>query len=128
MNRDEAIATIKAELKRRSGKAWSVTGGRGTAWGWITIDAPPSQRTWHFVPKASNPGQLPGAEWDEVDDPSKPFGHTGPFLRHKLSQLLSLSDVHHQGVKIPSSNAHYEEFIARAKGIKPERLAEQYWD
>jgi hypothetical protein len=30
-------------LRQRSGKAWSVTGGRGTGWGWLTIDAPPAR-------------------------------------------------------------------------------------
>ncbi len=47
IDRDEAIARIRTALKRRSGKAWSVTGGRGTAWGWITVEAPPARRTKH---------------------------------------------------------------------------------
>lgn len=29
-SRDDTIKTIRAELKRRSGKTWSVTGGTGT--------------------------------------------------------------------------------------------------
>lgn len=37
--RNATIAAIRSSLKQRSGKAWSVTGGRGTAWGWITIRA-----------------------------------------------------------------------------------------
>ncbi len=41
VDRDEAITTIRAALKKRSGKAWSVRGDRGTAWGWLTITAPP---------------------------------------------------------------------------------------
>lgn len=49
MTRDETIKAIKAALKKRSGKDWSVTGGRGTAWGWIAITAPPKRRTWHIV-------------------------------------------------------------------------------
>lgn len=49
LDRDEAIKRIKAALKRRSGKPWSVTGGRGTAWGWIKIDAPPKRCTWQWV-------------------------------------------------------------------------------
>src|SRR5919106_1076456 len=43
-DRDEAIRQIRAALRRRSGRAWSVTGGRGTAWGWITITAPRARR------------------------------------------------------------------------------------
>lgn len=33
---------IRTALKKRSGKAWSVTGSRGTATGWITITANPN--------------------------------------------------------------------------------------
>jgi hypothetical protein len=41
IQRDEAITRIKAALKRRSTKTWSVTGGTGTARSWITVQAPP---------------------------------------------------------------------------------------
>ena len=37
IDRDEAIKAIRTALKRRTGKTWSVKGGRGTAWGWLTI-------------------------------------------------------------------------------------------
>jgi hypothetical protein len=40
MDRNETIKTIRTALRRRSGKAWSVTGGRGTGWGWITSPHP----------------------------------------------------------------------------------------
>src|SRR5438552_17215199 len=43
--RNATIKAIRDALKRRSGKQWSVTGGRGTAWGWIHIEAPPARRT-----------------------------------------------------------------------------------
>lgn len=36
--------TVKAALRRRSGKSWSVTMDRGTAWGWTKIDAPDSRK------------------------------------------------------------------------------------
>ncbi len=42
VDRNDAIARLKAALKK-SGKTWSVTGGRGTAWGWLNITAPPSR-------------------------------------------------------------------------------------
>lgn len=48
MDRNETIKRIKDALKRRSGKPWSVTGGRGTAWGWITIDAPPARTVYGY--------------------------------------------------------------------------------
>lgn len=37
MDRNTTIACIRAGLKARSGKAWSVKGGTGTAYGWIRI-------------------------------------------------------------------------------------------
>lgn len=37
LTRDEAIIRIRAALKARTGRAWSVTGGRGSDWGWITV-------------------------------------------------------------------------------------------
>jgi hypothetical protein len=39
--RNKAIKLIRAALRRRSGKAWSVRGGTGTACGHIYICAPP---------------------------------------------------------------------------------------
>lgn len=41
LTRKAVSARIKAALKARSGKAWSVTCGRGTSGGWITIAARP---------------------------------------------------------------------------------------
>ena len=43
-DRNEVIAELKKLLKARTGRTWSVTGGRGTSWGWITITAPPKRR------------------------------------------------------------------------------------
>jgi len=42
--REEAIQHLRAALKRRSDRPWSVSGGRGTAYGWIEIQAPPRRR------------------------------------------------------------------------------------
>lgn len=44
-DRDAAIRRIRAGLRARSGKTWSVRGGRGTVWGWIEIAPPPSRDT-----------------------------------------------------------------------------------
>jgi hypothetical protein len=38
----------------------------------------------------------------------------------ELGELLGLrGPVHHQGEQIPSSSAHYREYIDRAEGRKP---------
>ncbi len=38
--RASTISHIRTALRERSGKRWSVCGGRGTAYSWITISAP----------------------------------------------------------------------------------------
>jgi hypothetical protein len=43
-SRAEAITAIRAGLKRRSGRTWSVRGDRGTAWSWISIGLTPADR------------------------------------------------------------------------------------
>jgi len=105
IDRNEAIARIRKALKVRSGKAWSVTGSRGTAWGWINIDAPPARRTWHFETgpdgkRVDNP--------KEINDPSRTFGHMSPDDREELARLLDETTVHHQGVSVsPDAREYY---------------------
>ena len=114
MSRNEAIATIKTALKRRSGKAWSVTGGRGTAWGWITIDVPPARRGYAF---------------DGITPDHDSFAHASLAEREELAQLLGLSSpVHAQGVKIPAGLDYYQEYSERAEGKPITRQGTQYWD
>lgn len=123
MNRDECIKAIKAALKRRSGRIWSVTGGRGTAYGWITIDVPPSERTWHWV-------RCPGDadEYMEKNAPGVQGGHMGPKDRELLARLLGLEVVHRQGARIPDRLEFYQEYADRAEGRSPSILGKQYWD
>lgn len=99
-DRDETIKLIKTALKRRSGKPWSVTGGRGTAWGWITIDAQPK-----FHKDETKLKQL----------------------HHELGQLLG-KDIHHQGEHVPASSDYYREYVDRAEGRTPSKIAKPYWD
>ena len=126
-DRDEAIKQIKAALQRRSGKPWSVTGGRGTAWGWITIDAPPARRTWSHRLKAGSVMNRP-EDYEEYDT-GTPGGSMGPEDRAELGRLLGLENgAHHQGVSIPASNAHYQEYTQRAESGTCAKVAEAYWD
>ena len=43
MKRADVVKEVKAALKRRSGKAWRVSGGRGTGWCYIHIGVPPKR-------------------------------------------------------------------------------------
>jgi hypothetical protein len=99
-NRAAVIARIKTALKARSGKSWSVTGGRGSSYGWITGESPKARLVDGYMPESE---------------------------RAELAALLGLDSVHMQGLKIASSNAHYREYVQRAEGKTPTKVAEAYW-
>lgn len=104
MTRNETISRIKQALKTRTGRQWSVSGGRGTAYGWITIKA-----------VAKNAVNKYG-ELTEAD-------------RQLLAAVLGLArPVHHQGVSIPDSDDYYQEYIDRAEGRTPAVFGRPYWD
>lgn len=64
-------------LRQRSGKNWSVRGGRGTGWGWLDISSPPSrQDNWRMT---------------EED-------------RRELAALLGKDSVHCQGELVSPEN------------------------
>lgn len=125
LDRDEAIARIRAALRHRSGKAWSVTGGRGTAWGWIRVDAPPARRTWREREAGRDENGLPIYE---SYDAGEPGGRASPSERRELAALLGLDSVHFQGLSIPASSDYYREYVDRAEGREPEVRGAPYWD
>ena len=98
MDRDEAISEIRQALKRRSGKDWSVKGGRGTGWGWITIDVPPRRQ--------------PRTDDDLAE----------------LGQLLGLGRACYGAESIPASTEYRLEYVDRANGRTPAISGTQYWD
>jgi hypothetical protein len=44
IDRNAAIARIRDALRAKTGLRWSVTGGRGSDFGWLTVQAPPARR------------------------------------------------------------------------------------
>lgn len=125
--RDDTIKRIRAALKARSGKAWSVTGGRGTAWGWITIEAPPARRTWNCRLKAGATTSNP--EDYEMYDAGTPGCCNSPDDMAELGALLGLDGPSHsQGESIPAGCDYYVEYIDRAEGRTPTRIGKPYWD
>lgn len=126
-DRNRTIAAIKAALRRRSGKAWSVTGGRGTAWGWIKIDTLPARATWREVKIV--PCIVSSPDNYRWEDQRRPGGYMSPAECAELGRLLGLEGpVHFQGESIPASGGHYAEYIDRAEGRTPSRIGVQYWD
>lgn len=108
--RDEAITRIREGLKRRTGHTWSVTGGRGTAWGWIHVATPPS----HGPKHGRHRGELSTGE------------------RVALSRILGYAPgegtVGHQGWSIPGSSAYYRDAIKRAERGLSDETPKPYWD
>lgn len=115
LTRDETIRRIKKALQQRSGKTWSVTGGRGTAWGWLKIDAPPKRCVFEFD------GVTPLA-------PGRSFGVMSKADREELATLLGKSNVHQQGESVPSGSDFYQEYIDRAEGREPTVFGKANWD
>lgn len=101
-DRQATINVIRASLRARSGKTWSVTGGTGTAWGWITISSPPKRRN--------------------------EFGCMTPEDRKELAELLGLDEVHAQGVSVPSQTDFRQEYMDRAQGKTPAVVGVAQWD
>jgi hypothetical protein len=129
-DRNSVIKRIRQALRKRTGRDWSVRGGRGTAYGWITIDAPPRRCTWHHV-NTGKTGDDGMPIYDEVDKPGDSFGHMGPEDRLMLASALGFADgkeVNTQGTSIPASSDYYIEYIDRAEGREPRACGQQYWD
>jgi hypothetical protein len=127
LTRNEVIKQIKTDLRRRSGKSWSVTAGRGTAWGWLTISAPPARCTAHSVQKEGTSGL--NCDDFEYRDTGVPGGYMTDADATELAKLLGKSEkIHCQGEKIPSGGDYYEEYLDRAAGRTPKVYGEQYWD
>jgi len=128
MDRNETIASIKASLKNRSKKTWSVTGGQGTAWGWIRITAPPSRRTWEYREVYGSRSPTSQAVYESFDT-GKPGSGMGPSDREELGTLLGLGKpADSSGESVPASDAYYQEYVDRAAGRTPTKLGTQYWD
>jgi hypothetical protein len=100
-NRNEVIAKIKAAFKAR-GLRYSVTGGRGTAWGWITIDLLP-------------------AVYKKLDEAGRKAAY------HMLGRYLG-KETGWTSESIPASSDYYREYIDRANGRTPSVIGEPYWD
>lgn len=94
------VIEIRRALRVRSGKAWSVTRQRGTAYGWINVTAPSSRQT-NYQMSAEDTAELGSL-----------FG-----LRGGATSVL-----------IPDTPHHWAEFVERANGRVPTVYGHQYWD
>lgn len=114
IDRADAIRLIRAGLQARSGRPWSVTGGRGTAYGWLHIRAPPKRLT---------------SDWNGgPTEPGKARYYLATADREELARLLGKEWVDAGGESVPSGSDHYREYIDRAEGRKPSVLGKRDWD
>lgn len=131
VDRNDAIKLIREALRKRSGKAWSVTGGRGTAWGWITIMSPPARRVAHDPnPAYHRDDPEPGVPsyFENPDDRDRAW-YMSEADRTELAQLLGTNrPVHCQGVSIAAASDYRRFYIAAAKGLVPTDSPQPYWD
>lgn len=121
-DRNDTTKTIKQALKNRSGKDWSVTGGRGTGWGWLRIEAPKARRVRHLPnPEYVNPWETPDTPaWFEEPavGAEAEFGYMSREDCQELADLLGFDrPVHHQGHSI--SPDEWEFIVERALNDKP---------
>jgi len=103
MDRRETIREIKSALRRRSGHGWSVHGGTGTAYGWISISRHPHE-------------SMTDAERAELD---ALLGMDGRNRRVGGG---------HSPESIPAGHDYYQEYIDRANGRAPSVTGTPYWD
>ena len=118
IDRAEACKRIRAAMKRKTGKTWSVRGGRGTGWGWITVGAPPKRRICHD----------PNPEWKcwDITNTVSPYferqpkdGERGRYTsdaeRAEIAGAFGLTHpAHMQGLSISPDEREYYVLQAEA--------------
>lgn len=117
IHRDEAIKRIRKALKQKSGKSWSVTGGRGTAWAWIRVQAPPKRRVAHRENPAWKCWDMDTEEpayFEYRDETGQRNYYTSDAECKELARLFGLDrPVHYQGLSLPSDSTEF--YVARAE-------------
>ena len=127
LSRAAVIRRIKLAPERRSGKRWSVTGGTGTAYGWLHIDVPPARRTWRDRLRPDATGLGTYDQDCEPYDSGRPGGSMSPAERAEVARLLGL-DRADRAISVAASHDYYREYIDRAEGRVPRKIATPYWD
>ncbi len=121
--RSDVCKRIKKALRKRTGLSWSVTGGRGTAWGWLNIQAPKGR----LICRDQNPNY----DWhlDNYQD-EKPFierqateGETAYYTSQEDREILAkalglgMNEVSAQGVSISPEKWNF--YLERAENGLP---------
>lgn len=99
-NRSEVTKMIKGFLKARTGRDWSVTGGTGTAWGWLRITAPKGRKV-----------DFRATMEDQI-----------------LLGLAMGCDWPQEAFSVASSDGHWLAALQRAAGLEVTGSEVPYWD
>ncbi|MBU2177536.1 MAG: hypothetical protein KJ556_20790 [Gammaproteobacteria bacterium] len=113
-DRTEVTKRIKSTLKKKTGKNWSVTGGRGTAYCWLTVQAPKNRRVAHKRnPDWNGHDSIPACialtgkpPWiDYISDKPDENLYMNDEDRELLGRVFGMAyPAHHQGLQISPDN------------------------
>ena len=130
LERKEVTKSIKQNLKRRTGITWSVTGNTGTAWSWITIEAPKARRVFHdnnpdYDHMVNGSGASVGLEevlpWIERQAEEGETGwYTSEVDRKILAETLGIGMNFSSSQGVSISPDMWDFYLDRAKNGPPE--------
>ena len=120
LTRTETIKRIRAALKEKTGKTWSVTGGRGTGSGWIRVEAPPRRRVKHETVGDPRDPEFLNRPWRERFREVPPTNgetvwNTPMAEAEELQRAFGLEEnrAHNQGIQISPDD--WEWYVERAE-------------
>lgn len=100
--RNDTNKLLRRILKLRTGLTWSVSGGRGTAFGWISIEVPRARRV-------DSKGALT----------QDPHGYLAPADRALIARVLGRSrPVHFQGFGVRAGTSERRRLLRAAAGLE----------
>ena len=130
MERAEAAKRIRKALHELTGRHWSVSGHRGTAWGWLGITAPPKRQIAEF----------PGDGKPEAPRGKQGWGYIGEADRVVLGSILVAAGMelhrgqdedphraHPQGHTISPDGREFAVLALEALAIRKGRPLERCW-
>lgn len=124
MSRSEVTKKIKQDLKQRTNRTWSVSGHRGTGWGWLTIEAPKARRVDHKTNPKFDQTKLSYEQtelpWIECEPEEGQEGYyTSQEDREILAEALGIGMnlSSHQGVSISPDS--WDFYMDRAENGPP---------
>lgn len=132
--RSEVTKAIKRNLKSLTGLTWSVTGGKGTGYSWLTIMSPKARRVAHIVNPAYDQNKMSFEQEDVLPyievEPSEENGGWYMSREDRLILVeamgLSMNRVTMQGISISPDSWNF--YLYRSYHGAPEEVVEETVD